>query len=437
MANDHGQFDLNDILEDVRCIRAGEARSAELLARAGGGLRGAEARREEDFAAGGGVGRTFLSQCPPGTRLRYETLLHAEANFPAGGDHGYLIGPACQILEAELDRLLAEPARGVASHLSAALRATGENDKQADILDKWARREFITTLGTNSVLLLALRRAVEQGSADVRGFLAGHFRPRYADLLASKDLGRCLDGIRNDFRNPVSHGKETFDAAAYGRFVRLAVANIHFTTWDVRGPDPELPAASVGALHHHLSESRRITPSAATDPLARMLALRTPAESAIKVVVRVEPAGSAGGLRDVVADAGDAARPFRLGDVVRFVAEVGAPCHLALIDVGTRGTATVVRPNARRRDTAAEPGRAVEVPRADAPEFAMRLTGLPGVERVVAVATAEPLAAPLLPDASGTFRKLSEAELIALADEVAARDPSAWAVATCEFTIRP
>jgi hypothetical protein len=438
MAADHGQFDLDDILEDVRCIQASEARSAEFLARTGGGLRGAEDPGGGDFTAGTGVGRGLLSQCPPGTRLRYETLLHAEATFPAGGDHGYLIGPACQILEAELDRLLAAPARGVADDVVAALRATGDNDKQADILDKWARGEFITTLGTSSVLLLGLRRAREQGRAAVGDFFKDHFRPRYLELLEGKGLGACLDWIRNEFRNPVSHGKATFTAAAYERFVGLAVASLRFTTWDVRGPDPESPGGSVGALHHLLSESRRLTPPPPTpDALARLLALRTPATSPLRVQVRAEPAGSAGGMRDVDVVPGDAGRPFRLGDAIRFVFEVGGRCHLALIDVGTRGTAAVVWPNAWQRDTVVESGRAYSLPRTEAPEFVLRLTGLPGVERVVAVVTAAPLAAPLLPAAGAGFRKLAPAELVSLADEVAGRDPATWAVATCEFAIEP
>ena len=84
-----------------------------------------------------------------------------EVVFPQRGDtdgldYGYLIGPACQVLESELDRLLtARPA--IADALVEALRAGGASEKQAEILALWKEGTLPTTLGVQCLVLLALR----------------------------------------------------------------------------------------------------------------------------------------------------------------------------------------------------------------------------------------------------------------------------------------
>src|SRR5947208_2431311 len=53
-----------------------------------------------------GVGGRLLAVCPDNTRKRYDTLLALETSLSAQADHSCLIGAACQVLEAELNRLL-------------------------------------------------------------------------------------------------------------------------------------------------------------------------------------------------------------------------------------------------------------------------------------------------------------------------------------------
>jgi hypothetical protein len=203
-----------------------------------------------------GMGRKLLQQCPKDAQTRYETLLYFEGQLPPEKDHGFLIGPACQILEGELNRLLAVPARGIAERLVAALQIRKQDRQQAEILADWAAQKIPTTIGVMVLVLLALRRGCEHGDAAITEFLAAHFKPRYADLLRSKKLGACLDAIRTDFRNPVSHGAAIFDPAAYERFTGLMVANQRFAIWDAAGPVPPEPDAAIGVFHHHLSQSR-------------------------------------------------------------------------------------------------------------------------------------------------------------------------------------
>src|SRR5205807_253507 len=117
------------------------------------------------------------------------------------GDFGCLVNPACTILEAELDRLLTEPGRAIAASLVAALRVNTKDDTQAAILEKWAGRAVPTTLGIQSVVLLALRRGREHGLDAVTRFLADRFQRPYADLLGSKKLEACLNVVRTRFRN--------------------------------------------------------------------------------------------------------------------------------------------------------------------------------------------------------------------------------------------
>ena len=69
------------------------------------------------------IGRSLLERCAESMRRRFETILYFEDTFRPGVDHGFLIGPACQVLESELDRLLVTSARGIAESLIASLVA--------------------------------------------------------------------------------------------------------------------------------------------------------------------------------------------------------------------------------------------------------------------------------------------------------------------------
>jgi hypothetical protein len=436
MLDDHGNYDLNDILYDAECLRLSEAREATFFAVTGRVLRAGESSGG-DAPPGAETGQALIAQCPEQTRVRYETLLYAEATFPPTGEHGYLIGPACQILERELDRLVATPARAIAAHLIAALDVTGQNPKQVDLLKDWACGKVPTTLGIDSVLLLGLRRAVEQDRAAVREFLAACFRSRYQELLASKGLGKCLDRIREEFRNPTSHGKATFNRTRYEQFVGLVAGNLRFGTWDIRGPDPAAPDPAVAVLHHHLSQSRETVAGAprTAEPITRLLALQTPAASPLQIYLEVQRAEGLTTSRDVTPAVFVPDPSFRLGERIRFAFRTSRRCHLTLIDIGTSGAVAVIWPNSWHGETLVEGEKAYFLPHFELPEFEFRLSGLPGTERVLAVATLMPLSVPLQPRPGAAFRELSAPEILALADEVACRNPATWAVGQCEFTV--
>jgi hypothetical protein len=126
----------------------------------------------------------------------------------------------------------------------------------AEILRKWALREIPTTIGVHSIVLLALRRGLATISPPIAEFLAGRFKPAYADLLVTGELGKCLDRIRTRFRNPACHGSAWFDQDSYADFARLAIAQRNFGAWNRYGPESREPRAEVGVFHHHLFQSQ-------------------------------------------------------------------------------------------------------------------------------------------------------------------------------------
>jgi hypothetical protein len=252
---------LDDILYDLEGSRSAEAAIAEFFATPKVGVRTRGTRGSADaLPRGEGLGRRLIARCAADTWKRYETLLFLEPLFPPGGDHGCLIGPACQLIETELHRLLTQPAHDIAEHLVAALQANEKERKQGELLGQWAAGEIPATFGTACLVLVALQRGWEQRREPVRAFLAAHFNPRYTDLLASKQLGACLDTVRTHFRNPACHGKATFDGTAYEQFMRLVLASPRFVEWDRHGPGEPAPDASAGIFHHHLSEWRLASP---------------------------------------------------------------------------------------------------------------------------------------------------------------------------------
>jgi hypothetical protein len=259
MNSPYGTVGLSDIEEDIAATHQGQARIASFFPHA------AESARPIRTRGGPlGLARTpllrsahdLVARCAEETQKRCRTLLHFEANFPEGGDHGFLIGPACQIVEAELDRLLSGPAERVAGHLAEALKSQRKDRGLAEVLEKWASKGLPTTLGVQVGVLVALQRGCEQRIEGIEDFLASRFQARYVELLASKKLATCLDIVRRDFRNPVSHGQATFDAAQYQTFTRLVFAQKQVAAWVEQGPEPAEPDADVGVFHHHLALAR-------------------------------------------------------------------------------------------------------------------------------------------------------------------------------------
>jgi hypothetical protein len=248
----------DDIERDLEGTRKAEARIAAFFRRGEGPgwvrTRGGAPAPPAIAESPAGIGRCLVARCPADTQQRYRTLLHFERAMPLDGDYGSLIAPACHILEAELRRLLGTPARPIAGHLVAALDAKRQK-QQAELLGKWERGALPTTLGVLSLLLYALRKGDEQSLPEVARFLADHFRPRFADLLRTRQLDASLESIRTQFRNPAGHAERVFDAAAYAEFARLVVANRLFAAWDIDGPDPSDPDPSTGILYHHLKHA--------------------------------------------------------------------------------------------------------------------------------------------------------------------------------------
>jgi hypothetical protein len=393
--------------------------------------------RDAGGVKGGGMGRGLLVRCSRANRDRCATLLFFESQWGYRTDYEFLIGPACWVLETELDRLLAAPALGALDALIESLARAGDDAFHAENLRKWHRSK-VTTVGVECTVLLALRRGCEQGVPAVLDFLGRHFRPGYAELLRDKRLGTALSRLRDKYRNKVCHGVGRFDARDYEEFVRLMVGARGFGTWDEQGPTPPAPDASAAVLHHHLEQTLHAPEDADEPPdpaTARLLALRTPAESSLGVRLHVVRAADPAGLREVVVTPAAPPGPFRLGDKVRFEFEAGEPCHLALIDVGTAGSVSVIWPNHWQRQARVEGGRTYSLPRATLPEFEYQLAGIPGTERIKAVVTRQPLPVPLLPDEGAAFRRLTPRELDDIADALGRCAPAEWGVGGCEFRI--
>jgi hypothetical protein len=374
-------------------------------------------------------------------QVRFATLLYVESQFPPHLDHAQLIAPASCLLESELDRLVATPGLSVVDRLIAALRASKKNQGQAETLERWAAGEVPTMLGIITNVLLALRRGIEQQSDPIRQFLAARFSPVYLDLLQGKHLDPCLNRINSGYRIPACHGLKVFDAAAYAEFARLMIANQQFQAWNASGPDPRPAGANAGILHHHLVHAVSANPepgaavaipSPALDPLARLMGLRASAASPLSVKVEVEHVLSP---RDVSTGPPNQVRPFVLGDRIRFSIWTNRSCHLTLIDAGTSGGVTVLRPNACCRDMWIEGGQTHDLPDLEDPESTYELTGQPGQERVIAIATFEPLQAiSFLPEPGAAFRVLEPGDLHRLVDHLES-GPTGWAVEILEFRI--
>jgi hypothetical protein len=210
------------------------------------------------LAGPGGVGRELSGRLPPDSQLRYRTLIDQEAKIAPDSDRGILIVYACQFLEGELRRLLADRLL----HSDLPLRESLDPDRHAiprDIIDKWRQPPRTTTFVTLSTLLFALRQCVEPGRPGrdrALTFLGRTFEPAFLDLVRGAKLEQCLESIRKHYRNPAAHGERTFTQVDYTDFVRLAVSSSSFRDWDSKGPTPAEPDPGRGVLHHLLRLAR-------------------------------------------------------------------------------------------------------------------------------------------------------------------------------------
>lgn len=384
-------------------------------------------------------GRELVKACGQTTLRRFETLLHVERYFHSEGDYGYLIGPACQILESELDRLLASPAREIATDLAEALRRADPRTRQALVLEKWAAREIPTTIGTEWLILFSLRRGLEHRVGRIEEFLDDMYRPRFSRLLASKLLDSCLDAIRSDYRNPACHGLRTFSADDYAKFVRLMVGQERFDIWADRGPEPPGPGPDSGHFHHQITESRKVEPASNVDerPAAeQLLALENSQGSRLAPTVVIRLATERV-TRDILSTTSEKSRGFRMGDQIRIDVSTKIDAHLTLINIGTSGTIAVILPNLWKQETRIETAKPRSFPDSVTPECDLTLSGPPGRERIVAIVTQSPLPIAVLPTPGrdDAFRILDPDDVQALNLYFAGLDPRTWAVSHGDFLV--
>lgn len=240
---------LDDAALDLEAPLQGVARFAQELADA---ERAVAAARCGPFPTRGGtVSRSVLPpRCPAEVQGRFQILLHLERTFPPDKDQGCIIFVGCQLLEAELDRLLTTPLRPLATTLVDILRQERGEDGPAEVLATWADGRMPATFGTHGLVMLALQSACVRGHTTLLSLLGDRFSPGYLELLRGRAMDRCLNKVRNRFRNPVCHGKATFSRADCEDFARLVIAHRRFLDWEHEGPDPTNPGGDTGALHH-------------------------------------------------------------------------------------------------------------------------------------------------------------------------------------------
>lgn len=130
----------------------------------------------------------------------------------------------------------------------------------------------------------------------------------------------------------------------------------------------------------------------------------------------------------------------RIGDKITVTFRASRRCYLTLLNVGTSGKLTVLFPNALHRDNSIEPNRIYTIP-AEGDPFEWHLTGPPGVERLKALATLEPVALlenAFAPDGS-VFRTIpagvATRDVSMVQKQVASIPEGLWSEASCEFRV--
>jgi hypothetical protein len=382
-------------------------------------------------------GEHFIARRPADLRARYRTVLHLEAGYAADLDFGCLIASTCQVLESELEQLLVSPARPIGALLASALADRGKA-KQAEMLAAWAEGKYPATMSTSSLLLMALRYGLEnEKTAEAsRAFLARHFRAPYLDLVRAGQLGATLDRVREKYRNNACHGLKPFGPGDYQQFSRLVIGRARFAEWKSGGPLPEATAGTTSLLHHHLVASLLVPAAAAAElsPTERLLALAEPRGSRCSVRVELRHA-DAEPPTDLSSGPARQAQPFRVGAEVCYYLQAGQDCQVALIDVGTGGSTSVLLPSAVLARTDVRANQVLAFPDAARDGVAIEVGGPAGRERGVALAFTRGAPRALAPPPGEDLRVLSAAEVASLCEELARRDPGEWAAAACDFEV--
>jgi hypothetical protein len=193
-----------------------------------------------------GVGRAWMSTSHPTSRGIYETLLWLEPSFPPELEHSLLISPLCQILERELDRRIAQPARALGTEL---VKAWDAEPRTAEVVEKWVAGVYPTTLTIESIVLDALARAHREPLPQLRRFIDKRFKAPYQRTLAAGELATTIDILAKQFRNPAAHGRRRYDGTAYAHCVRLVLGHRSVIAFDEEGSVTEAPSEGVLSLH--------------------------------------------------------------------------------------------------------------------------------------------------------------------------------------------
>ena len=412
------------------------------------------------------LGDALIRRCAPDGRRRIALLLDQErmlAEVPGGqDDSNWLLAVflAGTLFERELTRLLAEPARPLAAELAAAQKQHNRKHR-TEGLEAWAEGRVPPTLGLVEQVMLGLRWGLEQGREAVLTLLRQRFAPPYCRLIADKGLVQTVSRVRTDYRNPACHGlRESFSTNEYRQLAQLLTGCETFAHWCQNPPESSRTPADRALLHHHLQHSlpaaAQMTaggilqttpapPSSAPISLAlrqRLFDLRAAAGDDWGFAVWVCPCHqtptSGRAVRAVTRDLGDlpASTPrFPLGQGMCIGSRSERAGYLTVVDFGTSGRVWGLCPSNACCDSYAPAGRSF-LPPTQGRWPAFSLTGDPGIERVLAIVTAEPLLLDWRPDdLTCPCRELHETDVAELLEQIARLPRTAWAADWCEFEL--
>jgi len=161
------------------------------------------------------------------------------------------------------------------------------------------------------------------------------------------------------------------------------------------------------------------------------LARSQDAEPPLEVCVWVEPAAS-DQVRDPIVE--KLRVPCRVGDAFTVHFRANSDCYLTLVDYGTSGNIYILFPNAIHTNSYL-PGKVTRSVPDPAHKFPLRMGGPPGLERIRAIATREPVTGLHMPS-KGIFAQCTSHEIEVLNKIVQGMSPADRAEAECEVQVR-
>jgi hypothetical protein len=141
---------------------------------------------------------------------------------------------------------------------------------------------------------------------------------------------------------------------------------------------------------------------------------------------------------------------YAIGERVTFEFKADKDCYLSIINIGTTGQTLILFPNKSHPDNKIQKDQVYKIP-AENSDFAYKVIGPPGTERVKVIASLEPLVGNLLslqeelkvpvsqdtkPGAVFLSMKNPRVFFKDLAIEVSKMEPSKWAAVELKFDVR-